>query len=82
MSTTINESLDRRYEEITDVLTISNVSNIEVEVWVGTVAPTGENNGHILKRGMGLSADSFEDGDRFWVRSITGTSKICITKKS
>ena len=82
MSTTANQIFDRRWDEVTNVLTISNVSNEEIEVWVGTVAPTDSDNGHILKRGKGISSDSFQDGDRFWVRSITGKSKACITKKS
>lgn len=81
MSTTVNQVFNRKYEEVTNVLAISNVSKEEIEVWVGTVAPTDSDSGHILKRGMGLHADSFQEGDRFWVRSTTGVSKACVTRK-
>jgi len=86
---TTNLKTSRSWVEILNPFSISNSSDVDVEFWIGTVAPTASSVGHLLsKNSGGLMMDAFDDGDRLWVRSVwvkssTGISSLLtVTSKS
>lgn len=64
-----------------NIVALSNASNNDIEVWIGTEAPTKSNLGHILTIGVGLDTSIFGISDKVWVRAKTGQSIITITKR-
>lgn len=78
---TSNLTANRTWVEIPNPFSVSNSSSVEVEVWVGTVAPTAQSVGHLLSWGKGITMDTFDTGDRLWVRSY-GISLLTVTSKS
>ena len=82
MSTTINQTITTAWESI-DFTHLSNVSFANksvVQLWAGIASPTLTSYGHTLDAGMGVTSDSFADGDSFWVRSGQGEALLCVTK--
>ena len=82
MSTTINKTITTAWESIgfTHLSNVSFANKSAVQLWAGTVAPTSTSYGHTLDAGMGVTSDSFADGDSFWVRSGQGEALICVTR--
>ena len=82
MSTTINQTITTAWESIkfTHLSNVSFANRSAVQLWAGTVSPTSTSYGHPLDAGMGVTSDSFADGDSFWVRSGQGEALLCVTK--
>ena len=79
---TSNLDTSGAWAEILNPFSISNASNTEVEVWIGTVTPLATSIGHLLNRGEGLTLDMFDAGDRLWVRTRVGTGTVTVTSRA
>lgn len=79
---TLNDKIETNtWSVYENVVALSNVSNNDIEVWIGTEAPTDANLGHILAIGVGLDTSIFGLSDNVWVRGKGGQSVIAITKR-
>ena len=83
MSTTINQTITTAWEsiEFTHLSNVSFANKSVVQLWAGSAAPSTTSYGHTLEVGVGVTSDSFADGDLFWVRSGQGEALICATKE-
>lgn len=79
MSTTVNIFVEDEWSQV-ELTQLSNIGTKQVELWIGTEAPTNVNNGHILNPNDCLSSTEFEPGDLYWLRCKDGVGELCITR--
>lgn len=79
MSITMNVNIENTWEQV-ELTQLSNVGSKYIELWVGTVAPIDENDGHQIAPGSAVSSIEFEPGDLYWLRCKNGIGEVCITR--
>lgn len=79
MSATVNISIGHDWSQV-ELTQLSNVGTKSIEIWIGTEAPTEDNNGHIIAPGNSISSVEFEPGDLYWLKCKDGYGEVCITR--